>query len=137
MQDVQTVEPLRGRAGGLHFHEPTHRPWQPAQPGRRGSAHHRNAQTQRAECSCLVLDMDYFKRVNDTYGHPTADVALQTVSAIIMRNIRKADFAARLGERNSRSSPRTLPPNRSWCSPNESGSTWKERPSPTKGTPLP
>lgn len=50
-----------------------------------------------AECSCLVLDLDHFKRVNDTYGHPTGDVALQTVSSIIMGSIRKADFAARLG----------------------------------------
>ena len=48
-------------------------------------------------CSCLVLDLDYFKNVNDTYGHQTGDVALQTVSAILKNNTRTSDICARFG----------------------------------------
>ncbi len=50
-----------------------------------------------APCSCLVLDLDHFKHVNDTYGHQAGDVALQTVSKIIKRNTRAADVCARFG----------------------------------------
>ena len=48
-------------------------------------------------CSCLVLDLDHFKHVNDTYGHQTGDVALQTVSTILKNNTRNSDICARFG----------------------------------------
>lgn len=50
-----------------------------------------------APCSCLVLDLDHFKHVNDTYGHQAGDAALQAVSKIIKRNTRAADICARFG----------------------------------------
>lgn len=46
----------------------------------------------------LVLDVDHFKRVNDTYGHPGGDLVLQEVSKCLLRTfLRKQDFVARLG----------------------------------------
>ena len=48
-------------------------------------------------CCCLVLDLDHFKHVNDTYGHQTGDVALQTVSTILKNNTRTSDICARFG----------------------------------------
>ena len=48
-------------------------------------------------CSCLVLDLDHFKHVNDTYGHQAGDAALQTVSAILKNNTRTSDICARFG----------------------------------------
>lgn len=48
-------------------------------------------------CSCMVLDLDHFKRVNDTFGHQAGDAALQSVSKIIKRNTRAADICARFG----------------------------------------
>jgi diguanylate cyclase (GGDEF)-like protein len=45
----------------------------------------------------IVLDIDYFKQVNDTYGHQVGDEILQQVSHIIRTSIRDADIAARWG----------------------------------------
>lgn len=46
----------------------------------------------------LMIDIDHFKRVNDTYGHPGGDVVLQEVSKCLMRTfLRKQDFVARFG----------------------------------------
>ena len=48
--------------------------------------------------SIVAIDIDHFKRVNDTYGHLAGDVVLQNVSASIMRVIRKnIDVPARFG----------------------------------------
>lgn len=46
----------------------------------------------------LMLDVDHFKLVNDTYGHPGGDVVLQEVAKCLLRTfLRKQDFVARFG----------------------------------------
>jgi diguanylate cyclase (GGDEF)-like protein len=45
----------------------------------------------------IMLDMDDFKKYNDTYGHLQGDEALKTVTKIVMKNTRKEDFVARYG----------------------------------------
>ncbi len=45
----------------------------------------------------LMLDVDHFKRINDTHGHGAGDVALKIVAAIIARELRAIDICGRLG----------------------------------------
>lgn len=47
--------------------------------------------------SLVLADLDDFKSVNDTYGHPTGDVVLETVGRMIMNVVRREDSAARYG----------------------------------------
>ncbi|MGN0013928.1 MAG: GGDEF domain-containing protein [Candidatus Gastranaerophilaceae bacterium] len=46
---------------------------------------------------CLMLDIDYFKRVNDTYGHAAGDCVLKGVAKIISNTVREYDIACRYG----------------------------------------
>jgi len=45
----------------------------------------------------MMLDIDYFKQVNDTYGHMIGDIVLKTVSEIIQSSISSSSFAGRYG----------------------------------------
>jgi diguanylate cyclase len=45
----------------------------------------------------VVVDIDHFKKVNDTYGHPVGDKILATVATVIRANLRKDVFVARTG----------------------------------------
>ncbi len=47
--------------------------------------------------SLMMLDIDEFKRVNDTCGHDAGDLVLQCVAKTIQQNIRETDMLARLG----------------------------------------
>ncbi|MBE9536929.1 MAG: diguanylate cyclase [Proteobacteria bacterium] len=47
--------------------------------------------------ACIMLDIDFFKRINDTYGHRKGDQILKEMAAIISRTIRKTDVEARYG----------------------------------------
>jgi two-component system cell cycle response regulator len=45
----------------------------------------------------LLFDLDFFKVVNDTYGHPTGDAVLRHVTALVSRKLRTEDLFARVG----------------------------------------
>lgn len=53
--------------------------------------------SQEMPLSVLMLDIDFFKRFNDTYGHACGDVVLQMVASVIQQNTRNQDMAARYG----------------------------------------
>jgi diguanylate cyclase (GGDEF)-like protein len=45
----------------------------------------------------LILDIDFFKAVNDTYGHAAGDAVIRTIGAALMKTLRASDKVARLG----------------------------------------
>ena len=45
----------------------------------------------------LILDVDHFKRVNDTYGHPIGDALLCQVAKVLRSTVRRGDLASRIG----------------------------------------
>ena len=48
-------------------------------------------------CSVIIIDIDYFKQVNDTFGHNVGDEVLKEFSNILLQNIRNTDFLGRWG----------------------------------------
>ncbi len=55
---------------------------------------------QRRDASCLafaMLDIDYFKKVNDTYGHMVGDVILKQLAGILTESVRRSDIVGRYG----------------------------------------
>ena len=45
----------------------------------------------------MMIDIDFFKKVNDTYGHASGDKVLRTVASVIKAQLRESDIPARYG----------------------------------------
>ncbi len=57
----------------------------------------RRAQRNRSSLSIVAIDIDRFKLVNDTYGHPAGDRVLQGVGRVLQNHCRVTDIVGRLG----------------------------------------
>lgn len=57
----------------------------------------KKATRYQAPLSCMMIDIDHFKDVNDAYGHHTGDMILKEIAGFIHKNIREVDTAARWG----------------------------------------
>lgn len=55
------------------------------------------AERTRAELTVAMFDLDRFKQVNDTYGHPTGDVILYETAEILRQTVREIDMVGRYG----------------------------------------
>jgi diguanylate cyclase (GGDEF)-like protein len=77
-------DPLTGLANRVLFEEVLRR-----ETGR--------ASTRGGDVTLLMLDLDHFKKVNDTYGHPVGDTVLRQFSGVLRSVLRRADLPARVG----------------------------------------
>lgn len=58
---------------------------------------HANMLRSKVRMTILSMDVDYFKNVNDTYGHNAGDLVLKHVADILQKSVRKTDFVIRTG----------------------------------------
>ncbi|SFS08490.1 diguanylate cyclase (GGDEF) domain-containing protein [Granulicella pectinivorans] len=85
VRDQALLDGLTGIPNRRSFDQTLSREWKRAQ---------RTAQPM----ALLLLDVDFFKRLNDTYGHLTGDVCLVEIAGILRTSLaREVDFAARYG----------------------------------------
>ncbi|MDQ7097096.1 GGDEF domain-containing protein [Desulfosporosinus sp. PR] len=56
-----------------------------------------NFSMRRKNMGGIMIDIDSFKQINDTYGHKTGDIVLENMGIILKRSLRKEDFVARIG----------------------------------------
>ena len=64
---------------------------------RSASKHKRREQFGFSHLSILFIDIDYFKKINDTFGHAVGDEVLKTVATAIQTSVREGDTVARWG----------------------------------------
>ena len=56
-----------------------------------------SASRNQRDLSCLVIDVDHFKQINDRFGHSIGDAVLQSLGELLRNSTRKPDTACRLG----------------------------------------
>lgn len=84
MEERATTDGLTGLTNHRAFQE-------------RFAALHALAERSRGKFSVILTDIDHFKKINDTYGHPVGDAVLRRVAAIFSGRARKVDIVARYG----------------------------------------
>src|SRR5258708_5924188 len=84
LKRLATTDPLTGALNRRHFMELM-------------SREQRRAERYNAVFSVLMIDIDHFKRVNDTYGHQIGDQAIQAMSGACQKALRPTDLLARYG----------------------------------------
>ncbi|MEV4674672.1 bifunctional diguanylate cyclase/phosphodiesterase [Actinomadura sp. NPDC049382] len=98
---VRTEEALAEARGaksrGAEHHGAPKRGAERHRPGRLGSRRRRPADPPDHRAGLFLLDLDRFKEVNDTLGHPTGDRLLQLVAHRLTHSVRPGDLVARLG----------------------------------------
>ncbi|OHB87849.1 MAG: hypothetical protein A3D13_09305 [Planctomycetes bacterium RIFCSPHIGHO2_02_FULL_40_12] len=55
------------------------------------------ARRYETEMALIMMDMDYFKKINDTYGHLAGDMVLSEIGKILKEHVRRSDLACRYG----------------------------------------
>ncbi len=84
LRELASREPLTGLFNRRHFNEILEQQFA-------------EASRYDTELSCLMIDLDNFKQVNDTFGHPAGDKLLLLTAETITSQLRSADVAARFG----------------------------------------
>ena len=59
--------------------------------------HHRSLLRQGRPFAVLVIDVDHFKRINDTHGHGVGDAVLRQLARLLLQSVRTTDYVARYG----------------------------------------
>lgn len=55
------------------------------------------AERKKTPCAVVMIDLDHFKRVNDTYGHDAGDLVLKETAKLLQERVRTSDVACRYG----------------------------------------
>lgn len=84
MEELAQQDPLTGVMNRHSFAESLEREW-------------KRADRHQHPLACVVVDIDFFKRVNDTFGHAAGDRALQEIANTLCLNSRASDYVCRLG----------------------------------------
>lgn len=61
------------------------------------NAEYERAKRNKKPISIILFDIDFFKKINDTYGHNAGDYVLKKIVEIVKKNIRKSDYLIRWG----------------------------------------
>ncbi len=84
LKELATKDPLTGLYNRRHFSEVMSREFAAAE-------------RYDSDLTCLMLDLDHFKEINDRFGHATGDETLMLLTKAITGSLRSADVAARFG----------------------------------------
>lgn len=84
LRDIARLDPLTGIMNRRTFHERADDEWD-------------RATRYGHPLSCVIVDLDFFKRINDTHGHAAGDAVLQAVARLLERHTRTSDVLARFG----------------------------------------